>query len=153
MRSMKGYADRLKRRVWVLWAAFAVMLVYMVVVGELGLGDSRYQTHLAEAVSRIIFFGGMIWILYKIRYNHKLLKNSLALKQEAVREMDERRQWLYDKSGGIVFDILLYILLIFTCTAALSNMDAFGLSAAILGLAILVKGCVYIYYDRFYRGG
>lgn len=149
---MKGYADRIKRRVRFLWAAFAAMLVYMVVVGELGLGDSRYQTHLAEAISRIIFFGGMIWILYKIRCNHKLLKNSLALKQEAVREMDERRQWVYDKSGGIVFDIILYILLIFTCTAALSNMDAFGLSLSILGLSILVKLCVYIYYDRFYGG-
>ena len=37
---------------------------------------------------------------------------------------------------GIVFDIILYILLIFTCTAALSNMDAFGLSLSILGISI-----------------
>ena len=40
-------------------------------------------------------------------------------------ELDERNQYLHDKSGGIVADILLAILLFVTLTASMFDMAAF----------------------------
>lgn len=51
-----------------------LLLIYMVVVGEMDLGDSRMMTPLAQRVSRIIFFDGMIWVGRKMHQNRKLLR-------------------------------------------------------------------------------
>lgn len=44
------------------------MIIYMFIVGETG-GDSRIMTDLADATSDVIFFGGFIYIIYRILYN------------------------------------------------------------------------------------
>ena len=66
-----SFSERIKWRVRGLWLLLLVMLAYMIVIGELGLGDSRMMTDLAEQVSRIIFFGGMIWVVCRIVRNRK----------------------------------------------------------------------------------
>lgn len=45
-------------------------------------------------------------------------------------------------------DILLLILLIVTCTAALCNMTAFTLSLCLLAVSILLKAVSYLYYNK-----
>lgn len=76
------------------------MLVYMVIVGELGGGDSRMMTDFANAASDILFFGGLIFVFYRIFRNKRLLKNQMLLKEQLQMEEDERNQYLHDKSGG-----------------------------------------------------
>ena len=120
----------------------------MVVVGETGGGDSRIMTDLAASTSRIIFFGGFIYIVYRIASLKKLLKNRLLLKEQMRLEQDERNQYLHDKSGGVVIDILLVFLLFVTTTCALYNMDAFCVSFIILVVTIALKGASYMIYSR-----
>ena len=48
------YTDKIRWRIRALWALLACMLVYMVLVGVLGGGDSRVMTPLARLVSRVI---------------------------------------------------------------------------------------------------
>ena len=105
------FSQKIKWRNRLLWCVFALMLVYMVVIGEMGGGDSRIMTPLADRVSRIGFFGGMDWVLWRIARNKKLLRNRGALREKQLEECDERRRYLHDKSGGIVMDIMLVVLL------------------------------------------
>ena len=75
-----SYTEKIKWRIRFLWLLIIAMLIYMVVVGETGGGDSRIMTDLAASTSRIIFFGGFIYIVYRIASLKKLLKNRLLLK-------------------------------------------------------------------------
>lgn len=146
------YTDKIKWRIRGLWLLIIAMLAYMVVIGEIGGGDSRIMTDLAERVSRIIFFGGLGYVVYRLIQNKKLLKDRSLLKEKMWAELDERNQYLHDKSGGIVFDILLLCLLFTTLTTSLFNMPAFYTSAAILAAAVLLKITVYLIFNRIQKG-
>ena len=115
--------------------------------GRNGRSDSRIMTDLADTASRVIFFGGMIYIAVRIIHNKKILKNRLLLKEQMKLEQDERNQYLHDKSGGTVLDILLVFLLFVTVTTALYNMTAFYISIFILAFAIFLKVGTYLFYS------
>ncbi|MBQ6875560.1 MAG: hypothetical protein IJN46_04890 [Lachnospiraceae bacterium] len=144
-----SFSRTIKLRIRILWVIVALMLAYMVIISELGGGDSRIMTPLAESVSRIIFFGGLIFVCYRIYFNKKLLENRLLLKEKFLDEQDERNQYLHDKSGGIVVDILMILLLFCTVTTALFNMVAFYVSLSVLTATVLLKWVSYMYYHRF----
>ena len=126
MRNCKAmdYETKIKWRIRILYLLLIAMLVYMVTVVELGGGDSRIMTDLASQFSRIVFFGGMIYVITRIVHNKKLLGNRLLRKEQMQEETDERNRYLHDKSGGIVLDILLACLLFITLTASLFDMTA-----------------------------
>lgn len=142
------YSEKIKRRILLLKTLLVVMVAYMIVVAELGGGDSRIMTPLASAISRIIFFGGMAWVVCRIICNKRLLSNALERKSQHLEEQDERNQLLHDKSGGIVWDFLFFCLLIITCTTALFNMPAFYTSLTILLLALSSKCAAYFFFSK-----
>ena len=143
-----SFTEKIEWRIRALWALLAAMLAYMVIVGELGLGDSRIMSRLAVITGKLIFFGGMGWVIYRIVKNKKLLKNPYALRQKKKEEEDERNQYLHDKSGGIVWDIIFILLLFITVTASLTNMPAFYVSLAILLALVVVKSMSYLWYRK-----
>ena len=126
------------------------MVIYNFVVGELGLGDSRVMSTLADTVSKVIFFGGFGWIIFKLVHFQLLLNDKGRMQQEFYARIDERREIIYNKCGGIRMDILLYILLFITCTAALVNETAFRVSLLILVITLAVKAIGYIIFSRKY---
>lgn len=126
------------------------MILYMFIIGELGFGDSHKMTDFADTISKIILFGGMIYVFFRISYNKKLLKDKLLRLDEEIKETDERKKFLHDKSGGVVLDILLLILLFITCTTAFINMTAFYISFTILMIAIILKATSYYVYMKLY---
>ncbi len=144
-----SFSQTIKLRIRILWVIVVLMLAYMVIISELGGGDSRIMTPLAESVSRIIFFGGLIFVCYRIYFNKKLLENRLLLKEKFLDEQDERNQYLHDKSGGFVVDVLMILLLFSTVTTALFDMVAFYVSLSVLIATVLLKGITYLYYNRF----
>ena len=153
MQSMRNYRElpyeaRIKWRIRILWMVAALMLIYMVLLVELGGGDSRMMTDFASQASRVIFFGGLAYIAWRICRNKKLLKDHTLLKAQIRMEQDERNQSLRDKSGGIVVDILLIAMLALTFTTALFNMSAFYTSAALLIFTVLLKGMAYLIFSR-----
>jgi len=143
-----SYSEKIRWRNRLLYLLLLVMLVYMIVIGELHLGDSRIMSGMAETVSRIIFFGGMIWVVRKIICNKRLLKEPVLLREQMTVERDERNQYLHDKSGGLVWDILFVCLLFVTLTASLTNMAAFYTSFVLLCMAILLKLTAYLIYKK-----
>ena len=142
------YTKKIKWRIRFLWLTIAVMLVYMVVVGEIGGGDSRIMTSFANDVSRTIFFGGLVYVIYRLYKNKTLLKDRIGLKKQMQIEQDERNQYIHDKSGGLVVDLLLLFLLFTTLTASLFNMAAFYTSVTILAVTIALKAAAFFTYSR-----
>lgn len=143
------YRTQIQWRIRILYLLLIAMLVYMVVIGELGGGDSRIMTELANCFSGIVFFGGLFYVIARIIHNKKLLQNRLLLKEQMLAEAEERKCYLHDKSGGIVLDILLICLLFITLTASMFDMAAFYLSFAILAIAVLLKAGAYLCYSHF----
>lgn len=146
----KSFKDKIKLRILALRLTIFFMILYMFIIGKLGFGDSRKMTDFADTISKIILFGGMIYVFFRISYNKKLLKDKLLRLDEEIKETDERKKFLHDKSGGVVFDILLLILLFITCTTAFINMTAFYISFTILMIAIILKATSYYVYMKLY---
>lgn len=126
------------------------MFAYIFAVGEMGLGDSRKMSDLADIVSKIIIFGGVLFVIMKLIYYRKLLKNSSEMPLEHASKPSDREKLLYEKSGGIVFEILFYFLLVVTGTAALANEAAFRVSFLVLIVSIVLKVAAYAVYSRKY---
>lgn len=143
-----SYTDKIRWRIRGLWCTLIAMLVYMVVIVELGGGDSRIMTDLADSVSRLILFGGMIFVGWRISRNKRLLKSRLMRREQMTREQDERNQILHDKSGGTVMDLLLVCMLFATLTASLFDMAAFHTALSLLAAAIVLKLAAYAVYSR-----
>lgn len=143
-----SYSSLIRWRIRLLYLLLTFMLVYMVVVSELGGGDSRVMNNLAQNFSRLVFFGGMAYVISRIVHNKKLLQNRLLLKEQMLTEQDERNLYLHDKSGGIVLDILMACVLFITLTASLFHMLVFYACLGILILAIILKAAAYYYYSH-----
>jgi hypothetical protein len=84
--------------------------------------------------------------MYKIVRNNKLLNDQWLLRQKLKDELDERNQYIRDKSGGIVWDIMLICLLFVTLTTSLINMPAFYTSFTLLCVAVILKLVTYFFY-------
>lgn len=139
------YSRRLIWRNRGLRALLVLMLAYMVFIGEMGLGDSRIMSSMASRVSRLIFFGGMAWVLWKIHCNKRLLANKLEMQEQLLLEQDERNRRLHEKTGGAVWDAMFICLLFATLTASLTNMAAFYTAFALLVAALVLKLIAYLY--------
>ena len=142
------FARKIRLRIWGCWAAIIVMTVYMVVLVEIGGGDSRIMTRTAELVTRLLYFGGLIFLIVRIYHNKKLLQNLLLLREKQEAERDERPRWLHDKSGGLPMDILLLVTAVVVFGTGLFNMAAFYTAFGILCAGLLCKGGVYLYYSK-----
>ena len=86
----KSFKEKVKLRILMLRATIILMFIYIIILAEMGFGDSRIITGLAQNVSNIIFLGGIIYILRKISYNKKLLQDKLLRLDEEIKEADER---------------------------------------------------------------
>lgn len=142
------YAQRIKWRIRFLYLVIVAMLAYLVAIVEMGGGDSRVMTRFSDMISDLIFFGGLVCILSRIVHNKKLLRNRLLLKEQMLKEQDERNRYLHDKSGGTVLDILLVCLLFVTLTTALFDMAAFYTAFTVLALALALKAAAYWIHSR-----
>ena len=135
-----AYTRKIQWRIRALWLLLTGMLVYMVLIAPL-----------ADKFSRIVFFGGLGYVIGRICKNKQLLRSRQLLQQQMKTELDERNQYLHDKSGGIVADILLAILLFVTLTASMFDMAAFYTAFSVLAAVILLKVAAYWFYSR--QGG
>lgn len=134
---------RWRERGW--WAVLVGLIAYMVVIAELGGGDSRMMTDLAQVFSRTLFIS-MGWAVYRIVHNRRLLHDRQRLLAQRTEEQDERNQYLHDKSGGVVWDVLFVCLLFTALTLSLFNMPAFYTAFGLLAASLIIKAAAYLYY-------
>ena len=76
--SERPFSQVIRLRIRVLWGVIALMLVYMVAVAELGGGDSRRMTDLAQFAYRAIFYAGLAYAIARLVGSKKILRDRLA---------------------------------------------------------------------------
>ena len=145
---MRPFCQVVNRRLYLLWAVLALRLAFMALVGEKGLIDSRYTTGLSQLSYIALYFGGVIYTIYKTHYNRSLLKNKEKLRQEIILALDERSQWVHEKSGGPIMDIFLLCLAAAACALSFVDISAFNTAVSILFFAVLLKIAAYFYYKN-----
>ena len=149
MTSNMPYTKVIRWRIRLLWLALVAMLVFMVVIGELGLRSSRVMSDFTARTSNVFYWWGMLYIIFRIMMNKKLLKDRLRLKEQQLRERDEWRQHLHRMSGGYVMDVFLVIGWIASIAASCYSNEAFYAAYGLLFIAALLKGGAYL---AFYKG-
>ncbi len=143
------YTKKIVWRIRLLWLLVIFMIIYAIIFGTMGGWSTKLLTDFAHRLSDFIFFGGLIFAFYRIHQNKKLLKNRPLLKEQLLKEQDERNQYLHDKSGGTVLDILLVIELFVTMTTTgFNNMPAFYTAFGILAVSVLLKAVFYYVASR-----
>ena len=66
MTSKKPYTKIIQRRIRLLWLALAAMLIFMVVIGELGLRNSQVITGFAYDCGNFLYWCGLFYIIGRI---------------------------------------------------------------------------------------
>lgn len=147
------YTLRIKWRLRFLWAALAVMLIFMVFIGETGARDSRFMTDFAASVTGLMYWGGMICVIVRIVVNRRLLRDRGRLREQQLRERDERSQYLHRMSGGWVMDALLLLAYIAAVVASCYDMAAFYAAFGLLLCAVILKAAAYAAYAKGWLKG
>ena len=142
------YANIIRRRIRILWLILATLLVIMVVAGETGGRDTRFMSRFTADGGHILYWWGMIWVIVRIVYNKKLLKDRLRLKEKQLHEWDERRRYLHRMSGGYVMDIFLVLNWIAAIIASCYDNEAFYAAYGLLTAAALLKAGAYWAYSK-----
>lgn len=146
----KTFMDRVKFKVWVLRICLFLMIAYMLIVGESGLGDFRMMNLAGEIICKTIYFSGLMFIVIRFMYNRNLFLGRNKAMTEKRRREHERKYFLHEKSGGIVVDTILMLLLFASCITALWDIGAFYVTSGMLIVGVVMKVIVYIIYDKFY---
>lgn len=146
---MEKFEKRLRTRIWACRLIIVLMLAVMVIIGEAdGLLDSRTMSRTAQDVSRLIFFGTLIWLIVRIARAKRLLNRKLDRRERQIIEEDERRTAIRQQGSALAMDALLVLLLTAVFVLAYVDMTAFHTAYAILLTAAALRGAAAIYYSR-----
>ena len=148
MTCKKTYTRVIQQRIRFLWLALIAMLIFMVVIGELGLRSSKVITGFAYNCGNFLYWCGLFYIIGRIIINHKLLKDRLRLKEQQLRERDEYRQHLHRVSGGWVMDAMLALCYIAAVAASCWSNETFYVAFGLLFAAALLKLIAKIAYGK-----
>ena len=148
MTCKKPYTKIIQRRIRLLWLALFGMLVFMVVIGVLGLHSSKVITGFAYDCGNFLYWCGLFYIIGRIIINKKLLKDRLRLKEQQLRERDEWRQHLHRMSGGWVLDAMLALCYIAAVAASCWSNETFYVAFGLLVCAALLKLAAEIAYGK-----
>lgn len=144
MKHNTSYTKMIRWRIRLLWLALAGMLVFMVLIGETGARSSLLMSDFTAKTSNALYWGGMIYIIYRIVVNKKLLHDRNRLKEQQHRERDEFHQHLHRMSGGWVMDLYLTLCWITAIVTSCYSNEAFYAAFGLLTAAVLIKGFAYI---------
>ncbi len=149
---MKRYLKQIRMRMVGILIALISMIFFMFISGELGWGDSRYMTSLMRTYSGIAFFGCFIYLIVCLRRYKRILQNQFLTEEARVKEMDERRRLIYDKSGGILADLWIVSVAIAAWFAAmLATTEIFYTLLVILLVMVCGKAGTFWYYEKKYE--
>ena len=150
---MDEYRKRIKREnIW-LRIGVVLMLALDVVVGvfwEEIFPDPRTMSGQARAMQSILFFGFWLYLILRLMFNCKKLRNPDKLEADSRRQQDERRLLVGEKAAKLAADLALAGLVGATFVVSLYNKDAFNaLYYTLLGFVLLRFGC-WLYVRRKY---
>ena len=147
---MKHYEEKLKLRLMLYRLGVIVLLVLMILIGEMShrgiLLDSRTMTQSARNVSSLIIFGGILLFLVLHHRTSRLLRDRTEQNRQKIRENDERRKYIHDRSNTLTLEVLFVAGILAVLVLSYVNMAAFQTAYYLLLFGMLVKGITYLIY-------
>ncbi len=147
---MKHYEEKLKLRLMLYRLGVIVLLVLMILIGEMShrgiLLDSRTMTQSARNVSSLIIFGGILLFLVLHHRTSRLLRDRTEQNRQKIRENDERRKYIHDRSNTLTLEVLFVAGILAVLVLFYVNMAAFQTAYYLLLFGMLVKGITYLIY-------
>ena len=145
---MKHYEEKLKLRLMLYRLGVIVLLVLMILIGEMShrgiLLDSRTMTQSARNVSSLIIFGGILLFLVLHHRTSRLLRDRTEQNRQKIRENDERRKYIHDRSNTLTLEVLFVAGILAVLVLSYVNMAAFQTAYYLLLFGMLVKGITYL---------
>ena len=150
---MEENRKRIKREnIW-LGIGVVVMLILDVVVGvfwEDLFPDPRTMSSQARAMQSFLFFGFWLYLILRLMFNCKKLRDPEKLEADSRRQKDERSLLVREKAAKLSGDVALVCLTVGVFVASLYDMTVFNtLYYTLLGY-ILLRGASWLYYRRKY---
>ena len=146
------YEVQLKRRLIMYRVLIAVLFVSVILIGECSdrgiLLDSRSMSITAQQVSRSIVFGGILLLLILHHRTVRLLQNQDERSEKHIKESDERRIFIHDKSNTLTLELLSGVGIVALLIFSYVNMTAFSTVYGFMAEGLLLKGMTYLYYKR-----
>ncbi len=146
------YEVQLKRRLIMYRVLIAVLFVSVILIGECSdrgiLLDSRSMSITAQQVSRSIVFGGILLLLILHHRTVRLLQNQDERSKKHIKESDERRIFIHDKSNTLTLELLSGVGIVALLIFSYVNMTAFSTVYGFMAAGLLLKGMTYLYYKR-----
>ncbi len=141
---------KLKLRLMLYRLGVIVLLVLMILIGEMShrgiLLDSRTMTQSARNVSSLIIFGGILLFLVLHHRTSRLLRDRTEQNRQKIRENDERRKYIHDRSNTLTLEVLFVAGILAVLVLSYVNMAAFQTAYYLLLFGMLVKGITYLIY-------
>ena len=150
---MEEYRRRIKREnIW-LRIGVVLMLILDVVVGvfwEELFPDPRTMTSQARSMQSVLFFGFWLYLILRLIFNCKKLRNPDKLESDSRWQQDERRMLVGEKAAKLSGDLILVGLTLAVFVTSLYNMDMFIALYYTLLACVLLRFGSWLYYSRKY---
>lgn len=150
---MEEYRRRIKREnIW-LRIGVVLMLILDVVVGvfwEELFPDPRTMTSQARSMQSVLFFGFWLYLILRLIFNCKKLRNPNKLESDSRWQQDERRILVGEKAAKLSGDLILVGLTLAVFVTSLYNMDMFIALYCTLLACVLLRFGSWLYYSRKY---
>ena len=150
---MEEYRRRIKREnIW-LRIGVVLMLILDVVVGvfwEELFPDPRTMTSQARSMQSVLFFGFWLYLILRLIFNCKKLRNPDKLESDSRWQQDERRILVGEKAAKVSGDLILVGLTLAVFVTSLYNMDMFIALYYTLLACVLLRFGSWLYYSRKY---
>ena len=150
---MEEYRRRIKREnIW-LRIGVVLMLILDVVVGvfwEELFPDPRTMTSQARSMQSVLFFGFWLYLILRLIFNCKKLRNPDKLESDSRWQQDERRILVGEKAAKLSGDLTLVGLTLAVFVTSLYNMDMFIALYYTLLACVLLRFGSWLYYSRKY---
>ena len=150
---MEEYRRRIKREnIW-LRIGVVLMLILDVVVGvfwEELFPDPRTMTSQARSMQSVLFFGFWLYLILRLIFNCKKLRNPNKLESDSRWQQDERRILVGEKAAKLSGALILVGLTLAVFVTSLYNMDMFIALYYTLLACVLLRFGSWLYYSRKY---
>jgi uncharacterized membrane protein len=140
-----------RRRAAVAGMALSLLIAAGMVIGHAvrgPVGESSHLASFAKGCSEGIFVGVVIGLVLHVVAWSRALKDEAKFKALYIKEHDERHRAIAEKTGGYFVTVFVIVLATGGVVASFLNPVVSFTLIAVLVVAEIIAGCLYLYYSR-----
>ncbi len=111
-----------------------------------GGGDSRKIPADVLGTGSLAVFASLAYLIYRIKVYSGLLSDKSRLYKYMEKDLDDRKRYVHEKSGGTVWTVAFWASVIITFIAAEYDAKAFYAIYAMFIVLVVLKAAFYFYF-------